>query len=79
MPAQSEWKSRVLRVLVVEDEPRIREAIAAQFERDPDFDLVGKAGSRAEARGMLDRATWRSLTSACPTASVSTSYPSSGR
>jgi two-component system response regulator DevR len=46
----------VLRVLLVEDEPRIREAIAAQFERAPDFEVVGQAGSRAEARGMLERA-----------------------
>jgi DNA-binding NarL/FixJ family response regulator len=54
MPAPS--KSRVLRVLVVEDEPRIREAIAAQFDRDPDFEVAGQAGSLAEARGMLERA-----------------------
>jgi DNA-binding NarL/FixJ family response regulator len=53
-PAESE--SRVLRVLLVEDEPRIREAIAAQFERDPGFEVAGQAGSLAEARGMLERA-----------------------
>jgi two-component system, NarL family, response regulator DevR len=45
----------VLRVLLVEDEPRIREAIAAQFECAPDFEVVGQAGSCAEARGMLER------------------------
>jgi DNA-binding NarL/FixJ family response regulator len=49
-------ESRVLRVLVVEDEPRIRAAIVAQFERDPGFEVAGQAGSLAEARGMLDRA-----------------------
>jgi DNA-binding NarL/FixJ family response regulator len=49
-------KPRVLRVLLVEDEPRIREAIAAQFERDPGFEVAGQAGSLAEARGMLNRA-----------------------
>jgi DNA-binding NarL/FixJ family response regulator len=54
MPAPS--KSRVLRVLLVEDEPRIRAAIAARFERDPDFEVAGQAGSLAEARGMLERA-----------------------
>jgi DNA-binding NarL/FixJ family response regulator len=54
MPAPS--KSRVLRVLLVEDEPRIRAAIAAQFDRDPDFEVAGQAGSLAEAREMLERA-----------------------
>ena len=54
MPAPS--KSRVRRVLLVEDEPRIREAIAAQFERDLDFEVGGQAGSLAEARGMFVRA-----------------------
>jgi DNA-binding NarL/FixJ family response regulator len=49
-------KSRVLRVLVVDDEPRIRAVIAAQFERDPGFAVVGQAGSLADARGMLERA-----------------------
>jgi DNA-binding NarL/FixJ family response regulator len=54
VPAPS--KLPVLRVLVVEDEPRIREAIARQFERDSDFTVTGQAGSLAEARGMLERA-----------------------
>jgi DNA-binding NarL/FixJ family response regulator len=49
-------KSRVLRVLLVEDEPRIREAIAAQFERDPGFEIAGQAGSLAEARAILEGA-----------------------
>jgi DNA-binding NarL/FixJ family response regulator len=49
-------ESRVLRVLVVEDEPRIRAAIVAQFEHDPGFEVAGQAGSLAEARGMLERA-----------------------
>jgi DNA-binding NarL/FixJ family response regulator len=53
MPGPS--KHRVLRVLLVEDEPRIREAIAAQFEGDPDFEVAGQAGSLAEAREMLER------------------------
>lgn len=55
MPAQSEPKPRV-RVLVVEDEPRIREVIGAQFTREPGFEVAGEAGSLDEARGMLDRA-----------------------
>jgi DNA-binding NarL/FixJ family response regulator len=31
----------------------VRQAIAAMFEREPDFDVVGQAGTLAEARGML--------------------------
>jgi two-component system response regulator DevR len=54
VPPPSE--SRVLRVLLVEDEPRMREAVAAQFERDPDFEVAGQAASLAEARGMIERA-----------------------
>jgi DNA-binding NarL/FixJ family response regulator len=53
-PAQI-TESRVLRVLVVEDEPRIRAAIVAQFERDPGFEVAGQAGSLTEAREMLKR------------------------
>lgn len=48
--------SKPVRVLLVEDQPLVREAIASEFRRDPDFDLVGEAGSLAEARGMVDRA-----------------------
>jgi two-component system, NarL family, response regulator DevR len=43
-------------VLLVEDEPRMREAITSQFEREPDFEVTGQAASLAEARGMIDRA-----------------------
>jgi DNA-binding NarL/FixJ family response regulator/signal transduction histidine kinase len=42
------------RVLLVEDHQTVREAIAAMFEREPDFAVVGQAGSLAQARGMLE-------------------------
>jgi DNA-binding NarL/FixJ family response regulator len=48
--------SKRFRVLIVEDQPTIREAIASEFELEPDFELVGKAGSLAEARKLLDGA-----------------------
>lgn len=40
-------------VLLVEDHVAVRQAIAAMFEREPDFEVVGQAGSLAEARTML--------------------------
>jgi DNA-binding NarL/FixJ family response regulator/signal transduction histidine kinase len=43
-----------VRILLVEDHAAVREAIAAMFERERDFTVVGQAGSLAEARGMLD-------------------------
>jgi PAS domain S-box-containing protein len=42
-----------VRILLVEDHAAVREAIAAMFEREPDFKVVGQAGSLAQARGML--------------------------
>jgi PAS domain S-box-containing protein len=42
-----------VRVLLVEDHTAVRQAIASMFEREPDFDVVGQAGSLAEARDML--------------------------
>jgi DNA-binding NarL/FixJ family response regulator len=41
------------RVLVVEDHPAMREAIATRFEREPGFVVAGQAGALAEARPML--------------------------
>ena len=42
-----------VRVLLVEDHAAIREALASTFEREG-FEVVGQAGSIAEARGMLE-------------------------
>jgi DNA-binding NarL/FixJ family response regulator len=43
-----------VRILLVEDHAAVREALAAMFDREPDFTVVGQAGSLAEARGMLE-------------------------
>jgi PAS domain S-box-containing protein len=43
-----------IRVLLVEDHVAVRDAIAGAFRREPDFEVVGEAGTLAEARGMLD-------------------------
>jgi PAS domain S-box-containing protein len=44
-----------VRVLLVEDHVAVREAFASAFARDSRFDIVGEAGSLAEARPLLDR------------------------
>jgi PAS domain S-box-containing protein len=41
------------RVLLVEDHLAVREAIAAAFERDAGFEVVGQAASMREARALL--------------------------
>jgi PAS domain S-box-containing protein len=47
-------RDRDVRVLLVEDHTAVREAIAAMFEREPGFQVVGQAASLAEARGLLE-------------------------
>lgn len=53
--AAAEPAKRV-RVLLVEDQATVREAIVAEFQPDTDFEVVGQAGSVAEARELLARA-----------------------
>ena len=43
-----------IRILLVEDHTSLRQAVAALFDREPGFTVVGQAGSLAEARTMLD-------------------------
>ncbi len=42
------------RILLVEDHASFRQAAASVFDREPEFTVVGQAGSLAEARRMLD-------------------------
>ncbi|MCW2994493.1 MAG: domain S-box protein [Conexibacter sp.] len=42
-----------VRVLLVEDHAAVRDAFAAALRREPDLEVVGEAGTLAEARGML--------------------------
>jgi DNA-binding NarL/FixJ family response regulator len=49
----SRQQQRQTRVLLVDDHAAVRQAIAAMFERERDFQVVGQAASLAEARGML--------------------------
>jgi DNA-binding NarL/FixJ family response regulator/signal transduction histidine kinase len=44
-----------VRVLLVDDHATIRDALAATFEEEDGFEVVGQAGSMAEARGMLEK------------------------
>ena len=53
LPGQAGAPERPVRVLLVEDHAAVREAIAAAFEREPDFEVTGQAASLAEARAML--------------------------
>lgn len=49
----AEREQRQARVLLVEDHSVVRQAIAAMFHRELDFNVVGQAASLAQARGML--------------------------
>jgi DNA-binding NarL/FixJ family response regulator/two-component sensor histidine kinase len=49
----SEVPEDEVRVLLVEDHATVREAIASTLEREAGFEIVGQAGSIAEARSML--------------------------
>jgi PAS domain S-box-containing protein len=42
-----------VRILLVEDHASFRQAIASMFEREPEFVVVGQAGTLSEAREML--------------------------
>jgi DNA-binding NarL/FixJ family response regulator len=44
----------MLRVLVVDDRVDLRQAFATLIEGQPDLEMLGEAGSLAEARTMLD-------------------------
>jgi len=44
----------MLHVLVVDDRADFRQAFAALLEGQPDLEVVAQAGSRAEARAMLE-------------------------
>jgi hypothetical protein len=44
----------VTRILLVDDHASFREAAASVFEQEPGFEVVGQAGSLAEAREILE-------------------------
>jgi anti-anti-sigma factor len=45
--------AEALRVLIIDDHAAVREALASEFGPEPDFEIVGEAGSLEEAREML--------------------------
>jgi PAS domain S-box-containing protein len=49
-----ETEQREVRILLVDDHATIRDALAATFEEEDGFEVVGQAGSMAEARRMLE-------------------------
>ena len=42
-------------VILIDDHELIRQGLRRAFERDPDFDVVGEAGSGSEARELVQR------------------------
>jgi PAS domain S-box-containing protein len=50
---EDEVREDEVRILLVEDHATVREAIASTLEREAGFEIVGQAGSIAEARSML--------------------------
>ena len=51
---ESKQEEQPVRVLLVDDHTAIREALAVAFQIEGDFEVVGQAGSLAEARRMLE-------------------------
>src|SRR4028118_1775763 len=47
---------KVVRVLLIEDHTAMREALASAFEQEVGSEVVGQAGSLAQARGTLEDA-----------------------
>lgn len=48
-----EGPAEMVRILLVEDQASFRQALAFIFERQPEFTVVGQAGTLAEAHGMV--------------------------
>jgi DNA-binding NarL/FixJ family response regulator len=46
-----------VRIVVVDDHPVVREGLVAMLETQPDFEIVGEAGSGAEALTVIERVT----------------------
>ena len=54
MSAGGEVEKEKTRILLVEDHASFRQALAFMFEREPEFAVVGQAGTLAEARRFLN-------------------------
>jgi DNA-binding NarL/FixJ family response regulator len=52
--AEDEVEREKTRILLVEDHASFRQALAFMFEREPEFAVVGQAGTLAEARQFLN-------------------------
>ncbi len=54
MSAEGVVEREKTRILLVEDHASFRQALAFMFEREPEFAVVGQAGTLAEARQLLN-------------------------
>jgi DNA-binding NarL/FixJ family response regulator len=48
----------VIRVLLVDDHAAFKEPLSFMFAREPEFEVVGQAGSRVPGRGTQDARAW---------------------
>jgi DNA-binding NarL/FixJ family response regulator len=53
---QEKAEGEEVRLLLVEDHDSVREALASTFEQEAGFEVVGQAGSLAQARRLLEKA-----------------------
>ena len=61
-------KSKLLRALIVDDEPVARRVLREELELQPDIEIIGEAdtGERALKRSPLSSRIWSSWTCKCP-------------
>ncbi len=65
MSAGGEVEKEKTRILLVEDHASFRQALAFMFEREPEFAVVGQAGTLAEARQFLNGAAGETDVAVC--------------
>ncbi len=65
MSAEGGVEREKTRILLVEDHASFRQALAFMFEREPEFAVVGQAGTLAEARRFLNGSAGKTDVAVC--------------